>query len=140
MGRTSRGRQKKPYLPPVERIELNQEHIGRRLIIAAVLLVFGAAMLGYAFVHLMSPGDEWITVEADSSEGANCGSEFSFLYRPGSGEQSYSADKRGVTALYSQLCRKAFELFHHKEAFEGVNNIYTINRHPNEVLEVDEGL
>lgn len=138
MGDTARKRRSKPPRPPVE-IELNESHVGRRLIAAVVLLVLGASMLVYAFMQLMEPGDEWITVEASSSE-ASCGSEFSFLYRPGSGELSYSADRKAVTNQYSQLCREAYELFHPQEAFEGVNNIYAINRHPNEVLEVDEGL
>lgn len=141
MGRTARGRQKKPYLPPVERIELNQDHVGRRLIIAAVLLILGAAMLTYSFVQLMSPDSEgWITIEANSGAGATCGADFELLYYPGRGGTSSAAERKEVAALYSQLCREAFELFHEQEAFEGVNNIYAINRHPNQVLEIDERL
>ena len=124
----------------MERIELNEEHSGRRLILVAVLLIFGAAMLTYSFMQLLTPGEEWVTVAADSSVGASCGPEFTFLYRPGSGERSYTADWKAVTALYSQLCREAYELFHEQEAFEGVNNIYAINRHPNRVLVIDGGL
>lgn len=139
MGDTARKKRNKPQRPPVE-IQLNEGHVGRRLAAAVVLLVLGAAMLVYAFMQLMEPGDEWITIEASSSQGTSCAPEFSFLYRPGSGELSYSADRKAATALYSQLCREAYERFHPQEAFEGVNNIYAINRHPNEVLEVDEGL
>ena len=130
-----------PHPKPVERIELNQEHVGPRLLAACVLLVIGAGLLAYSFMRWLSPvGEEWITVEASSSEGAGCGSEFNFIYHPGSGELSYSADRKAVTTVYSQLCRDAFELFHEKEAFEGVNNVYAINRHPNEILEVEDGL
>lgn len=124
----------------MERIELNEEHVGRRLIMTVALLLLGVGALAYAFVQLVAPEDEWITVEASSSVGVSCASEFSFLYRPGGGERSYAAEKRAVTALYSRLCREAFELFSCQEAFEGVNNVYAINRRPNEVLEVDEGL
>ena len=137
MGRTARDNRPRPRPRPVERIELNEEHSGRRLTIAIVLLLFGAAMLTYSFMQLLSPGEEWITVEANSGEGASCGPEFTFLYRPGSGELSYTADVKAVTALYSQLCREAYELFHEQEAFEGVNNLYAINHHPNQELEID---
>lgn len=137
MGRTARDRQDR-HPRPVERIELSEEHVGRRLIAAAVLLIFGAAMLTYAFMQLVSPKEEWINVEGSSD--ASSAEEFSFLYRPGSGELSYSADRKAVTALYTQLCRETFQLFRSEEAFEGVTNIYTINHCPNETLEVAPGL
>lgn len=124
----------------MERIELSEEHTGRRLIATAVLLVFGAAMLAYAFGQLVSPEEEWIDIEAESGAEASAAGEFSFLYRPGGGELSYSADRKAVTVVYTQLCRETFQLFHSREAFEGVTNLYAINRRPNEVLEVAPGL
>ena len=136
MGRTARDRRDRPHPRPVERIELNEEHVGRRLIAAGVLLVFGAAMLTYAFVQTVAPKEEWVTIEG----GAGNAGEFTFLYRPGSGELSYTADRNGVTSLYAQLCQETFQLFHRRETFEGVTNICTINRCPNETLEVAPGL
>ncbi|MDE7220287.1 MAG: hypothetical protein K2O45_11805 [Oscillospiraceae bacterium] len=107
---------------------------------AALLLLFvGAALLTYSFMQLLAPDEEWVEVQAGSTGGPNVGSEFSFLYRPGSGELSYSADLKAVTALYTQLCRDAYLLFHNEEAAEGVCNLYEINRHPNEILEIDDG-
>ena len=141
MGRTARDNRDRLRPRPVERIELNQENVGRRLVITVVMLVFGAAMLTYAFVQLLSPdSEEWITIEADSSAGATCGAEFELLYYPGRGDASSAAERKEVTGLYTRLCREAFELFHEKEAFEGVNNIYAINRRPNQTLEIDERL
>lgn len=139
MGRTARDRQDR-HPRPVERIELSEEHAGRRLIAAAVLLIFGAAMLTYAFMQLLSPEEEWITVEGNSGAGASSAEEFTFLYHPGSGDRSYTADRKGVTSLYAQLCRESFQVFHSTETFEGVTNICTINRRPNEVLEVAPAL
>lgn len=135
MGRTARDRRDR-HPKPVERIELNEEHVGWRLAAAVVLLVFGAAMLTYTFVQAVAPEEEWITVEGSGASAE----EFSFLYRPGSGELSYSADRNAVTALYAQLCQEAFQLFHSTEAFEGVTNVYAINQRPNETLEVAPGL
>lgn len=139
MGRTARDQRGRPHPKPVERIELSEEHAGRRLLIAGLLLAFGAAMLAYAFLQLVSPGEEWITVEASSSAGASSAEEFQFLYRPGGGELSYTADRRAVTALYTRLCRETFELFHSMEEFEGVVNVCAVNRRPNEILEISPG-
>ena len=141
MGRTARDNRDRPHPRPVERIELNQENVGRRLAMTIVLLVFGAAMLTYAFVQLLSPdNEEWITIEANSGAGATCATEFELLYYPGRGGTSSAAERKEVTSLYTRLCREAFKLFQEREAFEGVNNIYAINRRPNQELEIDERL
>ena len=42
--------------------------------------------------------------------------------------------------MYTAACRKAYQLFHTLESFEGVVNLREINLHPNETLTVDEGL
>lgn len=115
----------------------------RRLILAGIFLVFGGVMLAYAFLQLLSPDEEgWMTVEVQSSAGVTCGSEFHFLYQPGAGGMSSAAERKAVTTLYTRLCREAYQLFNSWESFEeeGLHNLYSINRHPNETLEVDEGL
>lgn len=140
MKRTARDKRDLPHPPPVERIELPEEHPWRRLALAVVLLAFGGAMLAFAVIQLLQPDSEWMTVEAQSSVGVSCAQEFAFLYRPGGTGSSPTAERRGVTSAYSQLCRQAFQVFHSREAFEGVTNLYAINRRPNEVLEIDGGL
>ena len=51
MGRTSRNRPDRFRPPPVERIELNEEHLGRRLLIAGVFLVVGAVLITFSLVR-----------------------------------------------------------------------------------------
>ena len=133
MGRT--GRDKRPNLPRIERIELNEEHLGLRLLAAGVLLAIGIALLTYAVTRLLSPEAEWMNIQANTSNGTTCAEEFTFLYHPHD-----TADRKAVTLLYTELCRTAYEQFHELEAFEGVNNIYAINRCPNEPLVVDKVL
>lgn len=135
MGRTARDNRDRFRPRPVERIELNEEHLGRRLIAAAVLLVFGAAMLAYAFMRLVSPENGWVQIKAGSSEGVSCAGEFTFFYF-----SNGAAERRAVTAAYTELCRTAYEQFYELESFEGVNNICAINRSPNEPLTVDRAL
>lgn len=138
MGRTARDR--RPHLPPVERIELNEEHVSRRLILTAALLLLGVGLLVYSFLQFLEPQSEWVTIAADSGGGPSSAGDFTLLYCPGGGDASPSAERKGVTALYTGLARRAFRLFHAGQPFEGLVNVYDLNRHPNEALEVDPGL
>lgn len=138
MGRTARD--KRPNVRPVEKIELNDEHVGRRLALMLIFLLLGAGLLVYSFMQLFTPQSEWVTVEANSSAGPTCASEFVFLYRLGGGELSPTAENKAVTIAYTQLCRTAFEVFHNQMEIPGVNNLYAINRHPNQELTVDKAL
>lgn len=138
MGRTARD--KRPNLPPVERIELNEEHVSRRLILAAALLLLGVGLLVYSFFQFLNPGTEWTNITASAGGGASSAEDFVLLYRPGAGGASPTVERKGVTALYTDLARRAFQLFHANQSFEGVVNVYDLNRRPNETVEVDPGL
>ena len=135
MKREARDKRDLPHPKPVERIELNEENAGRKLIIAVVLLLFGAGMLVYAFMGLLTPETGWQTIEVSGSGGPSCGEEFIFLY-----ELNNSAEAKMVTDIYTDACQKAFRLFNSDQEYEDVTNVRTINLHPNEVLEIDEGL
>ena len=119
----------------MERIELSQEHTGRRGVLALLLLALGVGLLTYAIVGLTSVETGWQTIEVNTSAGPTCGDDFSLLYQVGSRTES-----REVTSLYSDACKKAYQMFHSDQEFDGAVNIRTINSRPNEVLEVDAGL
>lgn len=140
MGRTARDR--RPYLPPVERIELSDEHVSRRLILAAALLLLGVGLLAYSFVHFLNPesGSGWVEITADSDGGPSSAEDFILLYLPGGGDASATAERKAVTAVYSGLVQRGFRLFHATQPFEGMVNVYNLNRRPNETVEVDPGL
>lgn len=124
----------------MERIELNEEHISRRGILAAALLLLGVGLLVYAFLQFLNPETEWTSITASTSGGASSAEEFVLLYRPGGGGASATAERKAVTALYTDLARRAFQLFHADQSFEGIVNVYDLNRRPNETVEVDPGL
>lgn len=135
MKRTARDKRDMPHPRPVERIELNEEHIGRRLAAAIVLLVFGGAMLAYAVWRLVTPETGWTTIEVEASAGVSCGGDFTFFY-----EATTTAERKAVTTHYTSLCRSAYEIFHSREEFEGRGNLWTVNSHPNEAVGVDPAL
>ncbi len=135
MGRAARDKQDRFRPRPVERIELNEKHTGRRLIAAGALLVLGAGMLTYAIMGLLAPETGWHTVTASANAGPTSAEDFTFFYQSGS-----KAETTRVTNLYTGACQRAYRLFHSDLEFEGVVNICTINSRPNEALEVDAGL
>lgn len=107
---------------------------------AAALLLIGAGLLVYAFLQFLNPQSGWETITANSSAGASSAEDFTLLYYPGAGGASPTAERRGVTQVYTSLARNAYELFHAGQGFDGMANVYAINRRPNEVLEVEPGL
>lgn len=136
MGRTSRDSSKRsPLTPPAEEIELSTKRLGLRLFFMLAFLALGLGMLAYAITGLTSPPLGWQDIAVKTSAGVTCGDDFSLLYQVRSREESNQ-----VTGLYSDACRRAFQLFHSDQEFAGVVNVCTINRHPNEELEVDAGL
>ena len=135
MKRTARDKRERPHPPPVKRIELNEEHIGRRLITAGVLLVLGLGLLAYAVLQLLTPETGWTEIEAGASVGTSCGEDFTFFYYAPT-----SAERRAVSTQYTQLCRSAYQMFHSGEEFEETGNVRTINLHPNQTVKVEPGL
>lgn len=110
------------------------------MIAAGLFLLIGAGALAYGVLKLLTPDSGWQTVQAGASEGPTCGEEFVFLYELGAGELPAAAENKAVNLIYTDACRKAFQLFHTMEGFEGVVNLYEINQRPNEALEVDQAL
>lgn len=129
-----------PHPRPVQKIELSESNTTRRLIAAGLFLLIGAGALAYGISQLFTPEAGWQRIEAGTAEGPTCANEFVFLYELGASGQAIRTESRELTALYTQACRKAFQLFHTVEGFEDVVNLYEINRQPNEVLEVDQVL
>ena len=129
-----------PHLPPVERIELSWENYKGRLIAAVVFLAVGVWLLARAAAGFFGTDPGWQTIEADSSAEGTCASDFTFLYELGAEGRSAAAEKRTLTAAYTEAAANAYRLFNAYESFEGVTNVYDLNQHPNEVLTVDDAL
>lgn len=131
MKRTS-NRDNRPRVKPVEHIELSDKSTKLKIILAVVFFLLGIGLLVYSLNSCMAVETGWITIEADSAE-ASCSSEFVFQYY----SNGNAAEHKQIYRLYSDAARTAYQLFSADEAFEGVNNIYFLNRHPNEKISVD---
>ncbi len=104
-----------------------------------VLILIGAGALVYALMSFLTVKAGWTTIGTSSSE-ADCSDEFIFQYYLGAGELSPTAENKAVRTLYTEASRTAYQLFHTSQGFDGVHNLYYINQHPNEAIEVDEVL
>ncbi|MDE6363916.1 MAG: hypothetical protein K2L86_06580 [Lachnospiraceae bacterium] len=138
MNRTVRDRNDR-HPKPVKRIELLEKYPKSRLILTILLIVVGVGALGYSLIAYLTADTGWTTIEAASSE-LNCSDELIFQYHIGTGELSATAEKKAVSALYTETTAKAYQLFHTSMLFDGVKNLYYINQHPNEEIVVDEVL
>lgn len=135
MKREARDNQERFRPKPVERIELNEKHTGRRLAAALVLLAIGVGALTYAIMGLLTPETGWQAIQASANAGPTVADDFTLLY-----EIHSKAETAAVTNLYTGACQRAHRLFHSDQSFEDTVNVYTVNSRPNEALEVDAGL
>lgn len=135
MGRTAR--KKEPPVKPVQKIQLSEKNPKWRFIAFLIVVTIAVFAFGYGLTILLNGEVGWREIEVSSSEDANCSGDFVFQYYVGAGGASASADQKAVTALYSEACVKAYELFTVDVEVENENNMYYLNLHPNVVVEVD---
>lgn len=119
----------------MERIELNEEHLSRRFLLAGTLLVVGATLIAFGLMRFLTPASGWQAIAANGTGEPSCAEEFTFFY-----EAASSEDVKAAAALYTDACQRAYRLFLCEEEFDGVVNVCTINHRPNEVLTVDPAL
>ena len=105
----------KPYLKPVEKIEVSEKHVGRRVIAAAAFLLIGVGAFSYFIVNLVRGEPGWTEITALSSK-VNCSGDFTFLYELGTESGSAQSEKRSVTAVYTSAAEKAYWMFENVRA------------------------
>lgn len=123
----------RPQLEKVRKIELPNKNLKQKLIIAGVLLLIGLSAIGYGLYNSLKIDPGFTQIEVASNYDKNNSKEF-VLY-------SYvknSADKKNLIRIYSNAQVEAFRLFNVYEEYE--HNLFYINHHPNEVIEIDERL
>lgn len=138
-----KGNRKIPNQTPehVQHIDLPEEKgIKKRTIIAAALLVVGLVFIGVAVFKWLSYDAGWTRVETTTSSGESVASELILLYELGISDTPATSEYKSLSALYTELCSKAYRIFHADYGFEGVHNPYYINRNIGQEIEVDEAL
>lgn len=143
MGRTVRSRNfdRTPYVKPVEKVELSEKNLKWRIFLVVLLIMIAAGSFAYGINAFLSRNAGWQEINANSrNDAANCSQDFVFMYNLGASGAGATVEGKAIVALYTDATEQAYQLFHTKEEFEYVNNIYYINRHPNEEIIVDDML
>lgn len=136
MGRTAR-QKRPPALPKVERVELKGTHMGLRFTAFVLCLTLGLGALGFGIYSLLSPEPGWARIEATTDQAYVAG-DFVFDYLL---EEGGAAQRKALTTLYTQQCLDMGRLFDATQAYEECpNNLYFINSHPGEDVQVDPRL
>ena len=73
------GKDSRPGLPPIRKIEVSEERKGLRIALAAVFLAIGAVAIIIGLVSLLNTELGWQEVEINAN-GANCAGEFVLMY------------------------------------------------------------
>ena len=123
----------------IEKVELSERNVKVRFILAALLLTVGLAFLAFFLVKTLTEEPGWQTVEISNQSYMEAG-EFTLNYDLGKGDVSATKEKRELQTVYGNEMQRVYPLFDALRAHDGVNNVYYINHHPNEVLTVDETL
>jgi len=125
---------------PVIKAELSDKNVRVRIAVVILLIALAGGAFAYALNSYFSKETGWVAIKTAASAERNCSNEFVFLYCIGASGASARLEHKSLTSLYTAATVKAYKLFNNDEIFAGLNNIAYINRHPNEVIEVDEVL
>lgn len=121
---------------PINRVEISEKNKTLRLIAAVLLLVIGVIGITTGIMSLLNKETGWQRVQVAPQE-RNCSESFLLQYKfTGTGAEATAVNNKLQTA-YGEACVKAYQLFTPDEAIDGVQNIYYVNHHPNEVVAVD---
>lgn len=133
------GRGKQPNIRPVTRIELPEGNIRLRMILIVLLLSIAVVAMVFGLVSALKTEPGWQTVSVTSDE-LNCSQDFVLQYEFGVSGMDATAEYRNVSRLYTELTEKGFQIFTADAQVEGLANLWYLNRHPNEVVEVPSAL
>lgn len=112
MGKNARD--KRPYVKPVKRIEVDgSKNYRPRIILVVVLLALGFTMIFMGLVSLLNKDPGWTQIETDGKE-ISCAADFVLMY-----EISGTAESKKVTQVYSEAARDALSLF--EDGLDGLN-------------------
>ena len=132
-------RDKRPYVKPITRVELDQANVKLRWILAAVFFVIAVVAFGAGINEALKtePGWQSVTVASDQP---NSGTEIALMYDYSDLGATASQVSKALETKYSQLCTDAFAIFSPDISREGLGNVNYVNVSPNQEISVDPAL
>lgn len=119
--------------PPVESVEVSTRHVRLRTVLLVAFVAVAIACFAVVLVSLLKVDAGWTTLKEDTTL-ASCGDDFVFSYY--FEEKQDKHYRQGVADKYTNACVYAYNVFCDYEQLGGLNNLFYLNAHPNEELEV----
>lgn len=123
-------------LNPITRVELSEKNKTLRWIAAIALFVIGAVGITVGIMGLLNQETGWQKVQISTQE-RSCSENFILQYNFAGSPADATAVNSKLQQTYGAACVKAYQLFTPDESIDGVNNVYYLNHHINEVVTVD---
>ena len=130
---------RRPYLPPVNRIELSENNLRSRWILLIALVLVGILSIGFGIHYALDVQPGWNEIQEICDE-PNYSKEFHFMYDFSRTGGNATAVNKEISLLYSEAMEEAYRIFSKDAQIEGFSNLYYLNRHPNETVTVNETL
>ena len=130
---------RRPYLPPINRIELSDQNTRRRWALLIALMVVAVVSIGLGIHYALEVDPGWHDIQAICDE-PNYSGEFVLMYDFSKVEGNAAADQKTLTLLYSDAMEEAYRIFDKDADVEGRKNLHYLSTHPNETVTVDAPL
>lgn len=134
------GRDRRPYVKRVERIELPEGISRVRVILMVAALLIGVGAIVYGLVSAVTTDSGWQRIQSNTNDGQTCAGEFVFNAQLGRSGVAASVEARQLTTLYTELTDKAYRVFDEQQQHLGYANVFYINANVNREIEVDPWL
>lgn len=118
---------------PVEQVEVSNKNVKLRTVLFILFIGIAIACFAVVLVLMLRLDAGWFAISANSTN-ANCGDEFVFSYYFSEDDDKYY--RQAVQDEYTNACVYAFGVFCEYEQIGDANNLYYINTHPNEEIQV----
>ena len=132
-------RDKRPYVRPVTRLELDTNNIKLRWILVAVFIVIGIVAFGIGLNEVLETEPGWQSIRSSSGQ-PNSGPEFTLMYDFSDLGAGASQVNKALETKYSQICEDAFGIFSPDISGAGLQNVWYVNTSPNREISVDPAL
>ena len=139
MKREVRDNATKRYPKPVTKVELDDKHVKLRIILIVVFIIIAGVFIGITLSRQFGTKAGWTTIEVTYDENNNSG-DFVFQYELGTKNISLTSEKNQVSKIYTESLIKIYQLLDEVNEYQTLKNIYYINKHINEEIEVDSVL
>ena len=130
-------RDKSPRVYNVQKVETSTDHTKRRVIFAALFFLVAVIALGAGINSLVNKNNGWDEIKANKTETTNISEDFVFQYNLGAGKEAAASESKVLVSYYTDWMLECYKVFTNDEKYDDVNNLYYLNHHPNEEIEID---